>query len=283
MGFNTELIKQLNLFLCDDITKIIISYKSFDETQLLYTYDMKMCYDEVYLIGEKLYFYYYDHNAYFDLVSKTIYVDIKNEPTILFNKYKTCDKIFGNLLCGNRFKLYDEKKEVINLDQVIKLKIYKNCIYYSIEHNIYCQIIDNTIKSPIIISRNRCSSKYITCLRCGDYLNFDISNNKFYILDPFEKRISMYDISDNYHLKSIKNTKTYVMYKLFARDTKFFVTSNFVFLYTKFEILVFCHNLEFFKSMLLSNDVTTRLSDGINAENYIVFMINKRVNIYELY
>jgi hypothetical protein len=70
-------------------------------------------------------------------------------------------------LCGNKFTLHHENNIIININSINKLENYKNCIFYSIEHNIYRQIIRNIINQPQLIYKNYCH-----CTLCFDYFNY---------------------------------------------------------------------------------------------------------------
>jgi len=177
MNFNVKLIKLLNTWFYNDITKIILSYKTLDIEILLCDFDIKIDVYDIFVIGRKLYLISNNKTKiYFDLISKEIFTDVEMKPTN--------NKISKNLLCEYEFRLYDKEKEIFNLPYVRKLEIYKNSIYYEIDNSIYKLNIEESLNT-IIVYKSNFDSKNI---------DFDIYENKFYIFDPYKIKLSLYEI-----------------------------------------------------------------------------------------
>jgi len=76
------------------------------------------CWQKPYLTGA-------NNNMYLDLISEKKFTDFEPKPIILFNKYIT-HRIYKNLLCDNKLKLYNGENEFINLLFVVKIKFIRN-------------------------------------------------------------------------------------------------------------------------------------------------------------
>jgi len=140
-----------------------MSYRTLDSETLLCEYELPMYSNDIYIISKKLYLFNTSKKKCFDLISKKSHIITNDKLTTLFDKYTTYNVIFKNLLFGQKFTLYHKGSKIINLKNLKKLKIYKNCIYYAKDHNIYRQIIGDSINKPIIILINRCHSMFYCC------------------------------------------------------------------------------------------------------------------------
>jgi hypothetical protein len=284
MDLNVKLIKLLNFWFYNDIIKIIMSYKTFDNEKLIYELDLQTQCDDIYVIGKTLILgNYYWHDKYLDLISKELFTNININPTVFFDEYKTYDKISKNLLCGNTFSLFYKENVVNYWKHINKLRVYKKHIFCATGHHIYRQEITKKIKSPVIVHETKCVKMF--CRDNSIYPDFDINDNKFYIFDSSEKKITMYEILDDLNLKFLKHVEIEINNEPIHIFFKIFTTNEFTFLYLQSEILIFYDDLTFFRKLSLPFEKLKKIPNrGFYVENNIIYLINNnRIKIFELY
>lgn len=283
MNLNTKLTNLLNLWFYDDITKIIMSYRTFDKKKLLYENIVPENCHNIYLINKIILCLNlkYGKKIHLNIISnEEIPTNTKTKSTILFDDYMTYNIMYKNLLCDSNFSLYYKNENVFNLYRVNKLKIYKKCIYYACDYEIYKVIIEKTHTQSFLIYKinPKCFSFD------SDNLDFDTCDDKFYIFDPEEKKILLYGIPNNCYSELFKFSETQpINLSITLVCGKIFATKDFVFLRSKFKISIFSNDLTLIENILLSPNYHG-LNGGFYVEDNIVCFIDDiRIKIYKLY